>query len=113
MKLKMKFYKTIQAVLIWLLIIGPVEQKLSNLKKMNDFERYINANDIDNDSEDDTFTGYVYKLNTAQFNVVKRSGYGESTNYMQQIVEDQGQNCFIPTSGMCFIKFNKYFTIKD
>ena len=29
------------------------------------------------------------------------------------IVENQGQNCYIPTSGMFFIKCIKYFTDKD
>ena len=32
--------------------------------KMNDFESNINAIDFDYDSEDVTFAGYVYKLNT-------------------------------------------------
>ena len=32
---------------------------------------------------------------------------------MQEIVEYQGQNCFIPTSGTCFIKCIIYFTKKD
>ena len=32
---------------------------------------------------------------------------------MQEIVEYHGQNCFIPTSGNCFIKCIKYFTRKD
>ena len=32
---------------------------------------------------------------------------------MQEIVEYHGQNCYIPTSGMCFIKCINYFTKKD
>ena len=32
---------------------------------------------------------------------------------MQEIVEYHGQNCYIPTSGMCFIKCINYFTEKD
>ena len=31
---------------------------------------------------------------------------------MQKIVEYHGQNCYIPTSGTCFIKYIKYFTRK-
>ena len=58
---------------------------------MDDFEIYINAIDIDYDSEHVTFTGYTYKLNTPQFNVVRRSAYGRRTNYMQEIVEYHGQ----------------------
>ena len=82
-----------------LMIIGSIEHKTNiRFKIMDDFESYINAIDIDYDSDDATFTGYIFKLNTRQFNVVKRSPYGKSTNYMQEIVEYRGQNCFIPTS---------------
>ena len=96
------------------MIIGSIKRKTNvRFKNMNDFENYINAIDIDYDSEDVTFTGYVYKLNTPHFKVVKRSAYGRGTNYMQEIVEYHGQNCNIPTSGMCFIKCINYFTKKD
>ena len=37
---------------------------------MDDFETYINATDVDYDSEDVISTGYVYKLNTPQFKVL-------------------------------------------
>ena len=70
------------------MIIGPVEHKTNIIFiNMDDFERYINAIDVDYDSEDVTFIGYVYKLNTPHFKVVKRSTYGRCTNYMQEIVE--------------------------
>ena len=100
--------------LIGKMIIGPVEHKTNiRFKNMDDFERYINAIDIDYDSEDVIFTGYVYKLNTPQFKVVKRSAYGKDANHMQEIVEYCGQNCYIPSSGMCFIRYINYFTKKD
>ena len=93
--------------------IGPIEQKTDvSFKKTGDFESYINAIDIDYDSEDVTLTGYVYKLVTPQFNVVKRSVYAKGTNYMQEIVECRGQNCYIPTSGMRSNKNIKKFTEK-
>ena len=96
------------------IIIGPIEHKTNyRFKNMNNFERYINTIDFDYDSEDVTFTGYISKINTPQFKVVKRSAYGKGTNYMQEIVEYCGQNCYIPTSGMCFIKCINYFTEKD
>ena len=96
------------------MINGPIEHKtIIRFKNMDDFESYINKIDVDYDSKDVTFFGYVFKLNTPQFNVVKRSAYGKGFNYMQEIVEYQGQNCFIPTSGMCFIKCIIYFTKKD
>ena len=97
-----------------LLIIGHIEHKTNmRFKNLDDFERYINAIDVDYDSEDVTFTVYVYKLNTHQFKVVKRSAYGEGFNYMQELVGYHGQNCYIPTSGMCFIKCINYFTKND
>ena len=86
-----------------LMNVGPIEHKTNiRFKNMNDFENYINAIDIDYDSEDVTFNGYVYKLDTPQFKVVKRNAYGKGTNYMRKIDEYHGQNCYIPTSGMCF-----------
>ena len=88
--------------LIGKMIIGPVEHKTNiRFKNLDDFERYINAIDIDYDSDDVIFTGYNYKLNTPQFKVVKRSAYGKGTNHLQEIVEYHGQNCYIPSSGMC------------
>ena len=99
--------------LIGKMIIGVVEHKTNiRFKNMDDFERYINAIDTDYDSDDVIFTGYVYKLNTPQFKVVKRSAYGKGTNHMQEIVEYHGQNCYIPTSGMCFIECINRFTKK-
>ena len=75
-------------------IVGPIQHKtIFRFKNMNDFERYINAIDVNYDSEDVTFTGYIYKLNTPQFKFVKRIAYGKGTNYMQEIVEYHGQNC--------------------
>ena len=96
------------------MIIGPIEHKTNIIfKKMDDFENYINAIDLDYDSEDVTFTGCIYKLNTPQFNVVKRSVCAEGTNYMLEFVEYHGPNCYIPTSGHCFMKCIKFFTEKD
>ena len=86
-------------------------KQLSELK-IDDFESYINAIDIDYDREDVTITGYVYKLKIFQFKVVKRSAYAEGTNYMQEIVEYHGQNCYIPTSGHCFKNCIIYSTKK-
>ena len=72
-----------------LMIIGPVEHKTNKtyirIKNMNDFERYINAIDIDFDSEDVTFTGYVYKFNTPQFKVVKRVLMVEVVNICKKL----------------------------
>ena len=82
-----------------LMIIGHIDHTTNiRFKSMDDIESFINAMDIDYDSEEATFNGYVYKLNTAEFNVVKRSAHIKDAKYMQEIVEYRGQNCYIPTS---------------
>ena len=81
-------------------------------KNKDDFQSNKNAKDFDYDSEEVTFTGYVYKLNPPQVSVVKRSAYAKGTISMQENVEYYGQNCCILTSGMCSIKRFNYFTKK-
>ena len=101
--------------LIGSLLVGELEQKTNiRFKNVDDFENYINA--IDNggyDSEDVIFTGWLYKLNTPEFKKLSRSQYGKGTDFKQDIVEYIGNNCYIPTSGNCFIKCINYFTKKD
>ena len=42
------------------MVIGPVEDKTNiRFRNMDDFETYIDAIDVDYDSGDVTFTGYV------------------------------------------------------
>ena len=101
--------------LIGSMLVGEIEQKTNiRFRKVDDFESYFNA--IDNsgyDSEDVIFTGWLYKLNTPEFKKINRSQYGRGTDFKQDIVEFIGNNCYIPTSGNCFIKCLKYFTKKD
>ena len=45
------------------MVFGPVEDKTTiSCRNMDGFERYKNAIDIDSDSEDVTFAGYVNKV---------------------------------------------------
>ena len=101
--------------LIGSMLVAKVEQKTNiRFKNVDDFESYIKA--IDNsgyDSEDVIFTGWLYKLNTRELKKVKRSQYGRGIDFKQDIVEYIGKNCYIPTSGNCFIKCINYFTKKD
>ena len=100
--------------LIGLMIIGPVEgTTYIKFRNMGDFESCIKGINVDYDGENDTFTGYVFYSNTPQINVIKRSAYVKGTNYKEEFVEYYGQNCYITNSGMCFVKFIKYFTDKD
>ena len=101
--------------LIGSMLVGEIEQKTNiRFKNLDDFENYINA--IDNSgyfSEDVIFTGCLYKLNTPYFKKVGRSQYGRGTHFKQDFVEYISSNCYIPTSGNCFIKCINYFTKKD
>ena len=92
--------------LIGSILVGEIEQKKDiSFKNVDDFETNINAIDISGyDSEDVIFTKWLYILNTAEFRKVNRSQYGGGTDLKQDIVEYIGNNCYIPTSGNCFIK---------
>ena len=97
------------------MLIGVIKQKTKiGFKNVDDFESYINAiGNTGYDSDDVIFTGWLYKLNAPEFKKLNRSQYGKSAIYMQEIVEYHGQNCYIPTSGNCFIKCNKFLTARD
>ena len=82
-------------------------------RNINDYEAYINTIDQDYDSEDTIFNGYIYKLNTPQFNKVNRSQYGNGCSFDKIIIEYRGNNCFIPTKGYCFVKCINYLTGQD
>ena len=66
-------------------------------RNMDDFETYINSIDRDYDSEESIFNGYIYKIDTPQFNKVIRSQFGNGCSFDKIIVEYRGNNCFIPT----------------
>ena len=94
--------------------LGPLKHKTNiRFRNMTDFESYINLIDFEYDTGDVTFTGYVYNINTPQFNKVNRSQYGKGTELKQDIVECIGKNCLNPARGNCFIKCKIYCTNKD
>ena len=107
-------YHTGDFELIGSMLVSEVEQKTNiRFKNGDDFESYINAKDNSGyDSEDVLFTGWLYKLKTPEFKKVNISQYGRGTDFKQDIVEYIGNNCYIPTSGICFIKCINYFTKK-
>ena len=43
--------------------------------------------------EDASFNGYIYKSITPQFNKVKRSHYGNGSEFKQEFSENGGNNC--------------------
>ena len=96
------------------MLIGEIEQKTNmRFKKVDDSEGYINAIDVDYDSEDVIFTGRLYKLNTLEFNRVNGFQYCRGTNFKQDFVDYMKNLCYIPTSDKCFIKCNIHLTGKD
>ena len=96
--------------LIGSMLVGEIEQKTNiRFENVDDSETYFNAIDNGGYDSDVIFTGWWYKLNTPEFNNFNRSEHGEGTKYMQDIVEYHGQNCYIPTSGMCLKKCINHF----
>ena len=64
------------------MLIGEIEQKTNiRFTNVDDLETYINAIDVDYDSEDVIFTGWLYKINTPEFKKVNRSQYGRGTDF--------------------------------
>ena len=49
-----------------------IRQTSIRFRNVGDFESYINSIDQDYDSDDSIFNGYIYKLDTPQFNKVNR-----------------------------------------
>ena len=53
------------------------------------------------------------KINTLQFEKVNRSQYANGCDFKHEIIEYQGNNCFITTKGYCFVKCNIFITGED
>ena len=90
-----------------------IRQTNIRFRNMDDFEAYINAIDESYDAEDAIFNGHIYKINTAQFNKVNRSQYGNGCDFKHEFIEYRSNNCFIPAKRYCFVKFINFLTGKD
>ena len=90
-----------------------IRQTNIRFRNMDGFEAYINAIVEGYDAEDAIFNGHIYKINTPQFIKVNRSQYGNGCDFKHEIIEYQGNNCFIPTKGYCFVKCINYLTGQD
>ena len=96
------------------MLIGEIEQKANIRFKIFDaFATYNKAIDVDYDSEDNIFTGWLYILNTPELNRVSRSQNRRSIASKQVFVEYVGNICYIPTSDNCFLKGKKDLTGND
>ena len=90
-----------------------IRQTLISFRNINDYEAYNDAIDQDYDWEDAIFNGYIYKLNTPQFNKVNRSHDGDGCDFTHEIIEYRGNNSFIPTKGYCIVKGVNFLTGED
>ena len=52
-----------------------IRQTHIGFRNFTDYEAYINSIDEGYDAEDSIFNGYIYKIDTLQINLVKRSQY--------------------------------------
>ena len=100
--------------MVGFLVIGDQSRQTHiRFRNFTDYESYINAIDQDYESDDAIFNGYLYKINTPQFNSVNISQYGNGCDFKHEIIEYRGDNCFIPTKGYCFIEGINYLTGED
>ena len=90
-----------------------IRRTIIRFRNMDDFEANINAIDEGYEAEDAIFNGYIYKINIPQFNKVNRSQYGNGCSFDKIIVEYEGDTCFIPTKGYCFVKCINFLTCED
>ena len=90
-----------------------IRQTHSRFRNIDAFENYINKTDDGYDADDSVFNGFIYKIDTPIFNKVNRSQYGNGCSFDKIIIEYQGNNCFIPTKGYCFVKCINYLSGQD
>ena len=89
-------------------IKGVKRKNNMRFRSVKDFEAYIDKIDEHYDGDDVIFTGNTIEYNMPEFKPVKRSNYGKGTNYLADIEEYRGVNCFIPTGNNCFLKCINY-----
>ena len=63
-----------------------IRETKTRYRNIEAYEGFINSIDIDYDSEDTIFNGYIYKSNTLQFNRVNRSQYGNGCDFKHRII---------------------------
>ena len=69
-----------------------IRQTHIRFRNTDDYESYINAIDECYDAKDASFNGYIYKLDTPQFNKVNRKQYCNGCDFKHEIIEYQGNN---------------------
>ena len=74
-----------------------IPQTHNRFSNVADYESFNNSIDQDYDSEDAIFNGYIYKMNTPQFNRVVRSDYGIGCDFKHEFIKNRGNDCFVTT----------------
>ena len=90
-----------------------IRETPNRFRIITDFESYINAIDEGYEAEVAISNGYIYTINTLQFNLVKRSQYGNGCCFKHEVIEYNGNNCYIPTKASCFVKCVNILTVED
>ena len=90
-----------------------IRQTHIRFRNITDYGSQINSVHQVYDAKDAVFNGYLYKINTLQFNLVNRSQYGNGCDFKHEIIEHRGKNCFIRTKGYCFVKCIIFLTGED
>ena len=90
-----------------------IRQTHIRFRNISDYEAFLNSIDEGYDADDCIFNGYVYEIDTPQFNKVNRSQYGNGCSFDKIIIDYRGNNCYIPTKGYCFVKCINYLTGQD
>ena len=99
-------------MVVTLTVGDQIRQTHIRFRNISNYEAYINSIDEGYDAEDSIFNGYVYKINTPQFNLVSRSQYGNGCDFKHEIIENRGNDCFIPTKGYCFVESINYLSVE-
>ena len=91
--------------------VDQLRQTHEKIRKFADYEHYVNAVDAGGyDSEDAIFSGDTHKIDTPKFNFVKRSQYGNGSDFKHKIIEYRGNNCYLATKRYCSFKGNNNLT---
>ena len=90
-----------------------IRQTHNKFRNVAEYASFINAIDQDYDSEDALFNCYIHKIDTPQFNKIKRSELVNGCSFDEKIIEYQGNKCFITTKGYCFVKCINFLTGQD
>ena len=94
-------------------IQGETKKTNMRFRSMKDFESYIDKINDNYEEDELIFTGQTIEYEMGEFKPVKRSNYGKGGNYLADIEEYHGNNCFIPTGNNCFLKCSNYLTGED